>query len=85
MSHGIESLVGAKFQNEHQREPLISHELSNARFYKIDVDIMTFKNVDYLVVVNHFSELPEVIVLPDKTAKTFVEYLKCVFARFGIP
>ena len=46
---------------------------------------MTFKNVDYLVVVDYFSKFPEMIVLPDKTAKTVVEHLKCVFARFGIP
>ena len=59
MSHDIQSLVSAcnvcsKFQNEHQREPLISHEMPNARFYTVDVDIMTFKNVDYLVVVDYF-------------------------------
>ena len=80
MSHDIESLVSAcnvcsKFQNEHQREPLISHEIPNARFYKVGVDIMIFKNVDYLVVVDYFSKFPEMIVLPDKTAKTVVEHL----------
>ena len=46
---------------------------------------MTFKNVDYLIVVNYFSKFSEIIVLPDKIAKTDVEHLKCVFARFGVP
>ena len=90
MSQHIESFVSAcdvccRFQNENQREPLISHDIPNARFYKVGVDIMTFKNVDYLVVVDYFSKFPEMIVLPDKTAKTVVEHLKCIFARFGIP
>ena len=85
VSHDIESLVGAcnvcsKFQNEHQREPLISHEILNAHFFKVSVDIMTFKNVDYLVVVDYFSKFPKMIVLTDKTMKTVVEHLKCVFA-----
>ena len=90
MSQQIESLISncnvcCKFQNEHQPEPMISHEIPNERFYKVGVDIMSFKNVDYLVVVDYFSKFPEMVVLPDKTAKTVVEKLKCIFARFGIP
>ena len=85
MSHDIESLVSvcnvcSKFQNQHQRKPLISHEIPNARFFKVGVDIMTFKNVDYLFVVDNFFKFPEMIVLPDTTATTVVEHLKCVFA-----
>ena len=52
MPHDIESLASAcnvcrKFQNEHQREPLISHEIPNACLYKVGVgvDIMTFINL----------------------------------------
>ena len=29
--------VCCKFQNEHQRKPMISHEIPNERFYKVDV------------------------------------------------
>ena len=55
ISYDIECLIRecdvcTRFCNEHQREPLMSHDIPNARFYKIDVDIMTFKNIDYLVV-----------------------------------
>ena len=90
MSQQIESLISncnvcCKFQNEHQCEPMISHEITNERIYKVGVDIMTFKNVHYLVVVDYFSKFSEMVVLPDKTAKTVVEQLKCIFARFGIP
>ena len=64
---------------------MIPHDIPNARFYKIGVDIMTFKSVDYLVVVDYFSKFPEMLELPDKTAATVTEKLKSVFARFGIP
>ena len=46
---------------------------------------MTFKSVDYLVVVDYFSKFPEMLELPDKTAATVIQKLKSVFARFGIP
>ena len=59
---------------------MISHEIPNERFYKVGVNIMTFKNVDYLVVAGNFPKFPEMVVLPDKTAKTVVEQLKCIFA-----
>ena len=90
MLQQIESLISncnvcCKFQNEHQREPMISFKRPNERFYKVGVNIMTFKNIDYLVVVDYFSKFPEMFVLPDKTAKTVAEQLKCIFARFGIP
>ena len=74
-----------KFQKEHQREPLIPHDIPNARFYKIGVDIMTFKSVDRSVVEDYFSKFPEMLELPDKTAATVIKNLKSVFARFGIP
>ena len=50
MPHNIELLASAsnvsrKFQNEHQREPLISHEIPNACLYKVGVDIMTVLNL----------------------------------------
>ena len=90
MSYDIESIVSecdicSKFRKEHQREPLIPHDIPNARFYKIGVDIMTFKSVDYLVVVDYFSKFPKMLELPDKTAATVIQKLKSVFARFGIP
>ena len=90
MSYNIESIVSecdicSKFRKEHQREPLIPHDIPNARFYKIGVDIMTFKSVDYLVVVVYFSKFPEILELPGKTAATVIQKLKSVFARFGIP
>ena len=90
MLQDIESFVSTcdvcrRFQNEHQSEPLISHDIPSVRFYKVGVDIMTFKNIDYLNVVDYYSKFPETIVLQDKTARTIVENLKCIFTRFGIP
>ena len=74
MSYDIESIVSecdicSKFRKEHQRELLIPHDIPNARFYKIGVDIMTFKSVDYLAVVDYFTKFPEMLELPDSYSK----------------
>ena len=74
-----------KYQNNNPREPLISHDIPNARFLKVAMDIMTYKNQDYLVIVDYFSKYPEMIALTDKTASTIVLQCKNVFARHGIP
>ena len=74
-----------KYQNNQQREPMISHDILNEHFLKVDMDILTFKGKDYLVAVDYYSKYPELLPLPDKTASTIVEQCKSVFARHGIP
>ena len=74
-----------KYQNNLQREPMISHDIFNERFLKVDMDILTFKGKGYLVVVDYYSKYPELLPLPHKNASTVVEQCKSVFALHGIP
>ena len=89
MTHDVEEAVSncvvcSKYQNTHAKQPIIPHEIPPERFLKVGMDIMTFQNIDY-VVVDYFSKYPEVVALPDKTAKSVVEHAKIIFARHGIP
>jgi len=45
------------------------------------MDIMTWSDQDYLVVVDYYSKYPELLPLQDKTTKTIVEHTKSVCAR----
>ena len=74
-----------KYQNNQQREPMISHAILNERFLKVGIDIITFQAKDYLVIVDYYSKYPELQCLSDKTASTIIEQCKSVFARHGIP
>jgi hypothetical protein len=38
-----------------------------------------------LIVVDAFSGWPEVVQVPDKSAKTTVRVLRCIFSRLGVP
>ena len=58
--------VSCKYRNNQQKKPLIPHSIPDERFQKVDIDIMTFQNIDYLVVVDYFSKFPEIAQLPDK-------------------
>jgi len=86
MCADIERLISAcdicvKYHNNQPREPLLSHNIPNDRYR---LDIMTFKNQDYLVIVDYFSTYPEMIPLANKTASTTILQCKTVFARHGI-
>ena len=72
-----------KYQNNQQREPMISHDILNERFLKVGIDILTSKGKDYLMVVDYYLKYPELLPMPDKTAS--VEQCKNVFSRQGIP
>ena len=90
MNADIEWIIGdcelcIKFQNKQQREPLLSHEIFNERYFKVGMDVLTFQNKDYLVIVDYYSKYPELFPLHDKTARTIVEQCKSVFSRDGIP
>ena len=90
MNADIERIIGdcglcIKFQNKQQREPLLSHEIFNERYFKVGMDVLTFQNKDYLVIVDYYSKYSELLPLHDKIARTIVEQCKSVFSHHGIP
>ena len=58
--------VCCNYRNNQQKDPMIPHAIPNERFQKVGIDIMTFRNTDYLVVVDYFSKFSQIAQLPDK-------------------
>jgi hypothetical protein len=52
---------------------------------KLAADIMTFKQRDFLLVVDYYSKYIELPLLQDKTASSVITSLKLIFARHDIP
>ena len=55
---GISEIVtkcGACIENQQyqQKEPLVSHEVSTDPWYKVDMDLFSYRNKDFLVVVDY--------------------------------
>uniref|UniRef100_A0A8D8UQ59 Uncharacterized protein K02A2.6 n=1 Tax=Cacopsylla melanoneura TaxID=428564 RepID=A0A8D8UQ59_9HEMI len=67
------------------REPLLPHELPDRPFQRICLDILNYKNSDYLVIVDAFSKWVECLKLSSKTCHEVISKLKTLFAHFGIP
>ena len=74
-----------KHRNQQQKEPLLQHPVPERPWQKVGSDILTYHNVDYLLVVDYYSKYPEIVAIEDKTAGTIVAKMKAIFARHGIP
>lgn len=90
MSRDIETLVAKcstcnSFRRQQAAEPLLPHPVPDRPWQKVGVDIFSFKQKDYILVVDYYSKYPEISRLSDKTASTVIMHLKEIFARHGIP
>ena len=74
------------FQPAQPKEPLICHDIPQRPWEKIDCDIFTFNNRDYLCTVDYFSDYFEIDELHKaKTGAAVIGKLKKRFATHGIP
>lgn len=90
INHDIETLVSKcsvceKFRKSQCKEPLIPHEIPGRPFQKIGIDIMFFRNCDYLVLIDYYSKWIESVSIQNKTAIEIIAKLEDIFSRFGIP
>ena len=68
-----------------QKEPLISHEIPTKPWQMVGTDLFHFKNRDYLVIIDYFSNYPEFALLKSTTSSPIIIHMKSIFARHGIP
>ena len=73
------------YQNEQQKEPLMPHDAPNRPWEKLGVDLFEYRNKNFLVTVDYYSNYFEVDRLYSTTAKDVILKLKSQFARHGIP
>ena len=90
MNNDIENTVNKcstclKHRRSNVKEPMLPHPVPERPWQKVGMDIMTYKNRDYLIVNDYYSKFIEVALLQNKTASNVVTHLKSIFARHGIP
>ena len=71
------------YQASNIREPMIPHPTPALPWQNIATDIMTLYGHDYLVVVDYYSNYPEIERLKDTTASSVINKLKSILARHG--
>ena len=77
--------ICSSYQSNQAREPLISHEVADQPWQKIDTDVFTRDDTDYLCVVDYYSSYFEIDRVETKTAKRISKILRKLFSVHGIP
>lgn len=73
-------------QRQQSKEPLHPHSVPERPWQKIGVDLFTFDQQEYLLLVDYYSKFIEVEWLKSDTrSATVITHLKSQFARHGIP
>ena len=73
------------FETSQPKETLMSHEIPHRPWQKVASDLFTFRNEEYLVTVDYYSDYYELDKLPNTKSLTVIRATKCHFARHGIP
>ena len=71
-----------RFRNNLPKEPLVAYPLPDRPWQKVGIDIFTLEGADYLLVIDYYSEFPELARITGKTASNVTQKLKEIF---GIP
>ena len=92
ISKAIENIVSncetcLKFNANNRKQSsdgTLGHKVPTIPWSKLAMDIFTFDNKNYLVVVNYTSKVPLIRRLSSMTAQAFTEMLKWIFAECGL-
>lgn len=90
LNKDIETLISEcetcqKHRSKQTKEPMIAMELPTAPWQKVGMDLFNFKGKDYLVVIDYYSNVPEMALLTNMSSACVITHAKSVFARHGIP
>lgn len=73
-----------KHHTKQQKEPMITTELPTVPWQKVGTDLFHLNGKNYLLVIDYYSNFPEIALLSSMTATCVITHLKSIFARHGI-
>ena len=72
-------------QTAQQKEPMRSQPIANKRWSIVSTDLFTYKDQDYVLVVDNLTKYWEIDVLHEMSASETIDKIKAIFARHGVP
>ncbi len=75
----------ATYRNKQQAEPMIQRQLPTRPWQVVATDLFEFSGKNYILIVDYYSNYPEVIAINSQTSETIIKAMKTTFARHGIP
>ena len=67
------------------KEPMLSHLVPNQPWSRIAGDLFAWEGMNFVLLVDYYSDWWEIEKLTDLSSKSVVKNIKRIFARFGIP
>ena len=73
------------YQYKQPKEPMIPHPKPSGPWEKVGTDLFQLKGKDYLLVIDYYSNYPEIALLSNTSTSTIISHMKSMFARHGLP
>ena len=77
--------VCLQHRSRQQKESLISHDIPVGPWEKVGSDLFHCLGQNYLLLVDYYSNFPEICLMKDTHSSTVITHMKSIFARYGIP
>ena len=72
-------------RNNQRSEPLMPRELPGRPWQQVDMDLLTHRGKEYLVVSDVYSRWLEIVELTSTSSQSVIRQLKKIFSTFGYP
>ena len=63
----------------------MQHHIPSKPWLKLGADLFNLNGREYLLVIDYYSNYPEVALLEEISSKAVINKLKSIFSRHGIP
>ena len=67
------------------KEPLLNHPIPSRPWSKLAIDLFVYDSVNYVVLVDYFSDFWEIAMLNNTMSTSIIGFCKQQFSRHGIP
>ena len=74
-----------KHHYKQAKEPILKADLPTAPWQMVGTDLFHLQCKDYLLVIDYYSNYPEVAQFSSTSAQSVITHMKVFFARHGIP
>ena len=74
-----------EFSRRNNKDPILPRELPLVAWTLLEMDLFTYENTNFLLVIDVTSRFPVVRILPNETSRSVINTLKGIYCDFGLP
>ena len=74
-----------EYRTAQPKEPPLPHDIQERPWQMVATDLFVWSNVNYVLVVDYYSNYFEIAQLANTKNSTVIQHIKSIFARHGIP